>query len=202
MPSASDARRYSPSTARNRGPILDVLRRVLPQKGLIFEVASGAGEHAVHFARRLPGLTWQPSDPDAEARASIAAWIDAEGLPNIRPPLAFDVTSDAWPVDRADGVTCINMIHIAPWQAAEALLRGAANILSDGGVLYLYGPYKRNGRHTAPSNEAFDLDLRRRNPAWGVRDLDEVERTASTHGLRLREIIEMPANNLSVVFGR
>jgi SAM-dependent methyltransferase len=202
MSTASDARQFSPSTARNRGPILDVLKRVLPQKGLIFEIASGTGEHAIHFARSLPEVTWQPSDPDSGARASIAAWIAAEKLPNVRAPLAFDVTSTPWPVERADAVLCINMIHISPWSAAEALLRGAARILPPGGVLFLYGPYKRDGRHTAPSNEAFDQDLRRRNPAWGVRDLADVEKTASAGGLRLSQIVEMPANNLSVVFVR
>ncbi len=202
MPSASDARQSSPAAARNRGPILDVLKRVLPQKGLVFEVASGTGEHATHFARHLPDLTWQPSDPDADARASIAAWIAAEPLANIRAPLAFDVTSEPWPIERADAVLCINMIHISPWNATEALLRGAARILPPGGVLYLYGPYKRNGRHTAPSNAAFDEDLHRRNPGWGVRDLAEVEEAASACALRLSHTVEMPANNLSVVFTR
>ena len=202
MPSASEARRFSPSTARNRGPILDVLRRVLPKTGLVFEVASGTGEHAVHFARHLPGLTWQPSDPDADARASIAAWIATEELANIRAPLAVDVTSSPWPLEHADAVTCINMIHISPWEAAEALLRGAAHILPPGGVLYLYGPYQRDGRHTAPSNATFDADLRRRNPAWGVRDLAVVEKAAAAHGLRLAEVVEMPANNLSAVFSK
>jgi SAM-dependent methyltransferase len=202
MHSASDARQFSPSSARNRGPILDVLRRVLPQKGLVFEVASGTGEHAIHFAQHLPHLTWQPSDADAQARASIAAWIDAEHPANVLPPLALDVTSPSWPIDRADAVVCINMIHIAPWEAAEALLRGAARVLPQGGVLFLYGPYKRDGRHTAPSNATFDEDLRRRNPAWGVRDLGEVEKTAASCGLRLREAVAMPANNLSVIFGR
>jgi SAM-dependent methyltransferase len=202
MPSASDARQSSPSAARNRGPLLDVLERVLPQKGLVFEVASGTGEHVMHFARHLPDLTWQPSDPDAIARASIAAWIAAEPLANIRAPLAFDVTSAAWPVERADAVLCINMIHISPWSATEALLRGAARILPPGGVLFLYGPYKRNGRHTAPSNEAFDQDLRRRNPEWGVRDLATVEKAASAYGFRLSHTVEMPANNLSVAFAR
>lgn len=202
MHSASDARQFSPSAARNRGPILDVLKRVLPQKGLILEIASGTGEHAMHFARHLPGLTWQPSDPDADARASIAAWIEAEPLANVLPPLPLDVTSPAWPVEHADAMVCLNMIHIAPWTAAEALLRGAARLLSGGGVLYLYGPYKKDGRHTAPSNAAFDDDLRRRNPAWGVRDLADVENVAIAHGLRLRETVAMPANNLSVVFAR
>jgi SAM-dependent methyltransferase len=202
MSTASDARQFSPATARNRGPILDVLKRVLPQKGLIFEVASGTGEHAIHFARNLPEVTWQPSDPDSGARASIAAWIAAEKLPNVRAPLAFDVTSTPWPVERADAVVCINMIHISPWSAAEALLRGAGRILPTGGVLFLYGPYKRDGRHTAPSNEAFDQDLRRRNAAWGVRDLADVEKVAFAGGLRLSQVVEMPANNLSVVFVR
>jgi SAM-dependent methyltransferase len=202
MTSASDPRRLSPSAARNRGPILDVLRRVLPENGLVLEVASGTGEHAVHFARHLPALVWQPSDPDAGSRASIAGWRDSERLPNVLSPLDLDVMSFPWPVAHADAVACINMIHIAPWTATEALMQGAARILPPGGVLYLYGPYKRKGRHTAPSNAAFDRDLRARDAAWGVRDLDDVATAALRHGLQLRETVEMPSNNRSVVFVR
>ncbi len=202
MDFASDARRMSPATGRNRDPILAVLRRVLPPKGVVLEIASGTGEHAVYFARNLPDLVWQPSDPDAESRESIAAWTDASGAANVRPPLDLDAAAPSWPIERADAVVCINMVHIAPWRATEGLLSGAARILPAGGVLYLYGPYKRDGRHTAPSNEAFDGDLRQRNPEWGVRDIAEVRNVASVFGLRLQEVAEMPANNLSVVFDR
>lgn len=202
MPDTSEARRFSPSTARNRDPILAVLRRVLPATGFVLEIASGTGEHAVHFASNLPALTWQPSDPDPDARASIEAWRASTALPNLRPPLALDVTADPWPVTRADAIVCINMIHISPWAATVALMAGAVRLLPPGGVLFLYGPYRRDGRHTAPSNEAFDQDLRRRNPAWGVRELGEVGALARRGKLDPAEIVEMPANNLSVVFRR
>jgi SAM-dependent methyltransferase len=202
MPETDDARLFSPSTARNREPILGVLKQVLPPAGLVLEIASGAGEHAVHFASHLPRLQWQPSDPDAGARASIEAWRESAELPNLLPAVALDVMAEPWPVDRADAVVCINMVHISPWTATEALMRGAARRLPPDGILFLYGPYRRGGRHTAPSNEAFDQDLRRRNPVWGVRDLDDVAGLAEINGLRLRQTVEMPANNLSVVFVR
>lgn len=193
--------RTAPAVARNRDPILDVLRRVLPPSGVVLEIASGTGEHAVHFARGLPGVTWQPSDQDDAALRSIAAWREAESLPNLLAPLRLDVTS-SWPVQRADTVVCINMIHISPWRSAQALVAGAARVLPAGGVLFLYGPYKEAGRHTAPGNEAFDLDLRARNPEWGVRDLDDVKALASDSGLDFLERVAMPANNLSAVFRR
>ena len=196
----TDRRRFAPATERNQAAILAVLRRVLPKIGLVLEVASGSGQHAAYFAPEFPSLTWQPTDPDDAARASIAAWV--EGIANIRPPLLLDASASAWPVERADAVVCINMIHIAPWTAALGLLAGAARVLRAGGVLYLYGPYRRDGRHTAPSNEAFDADLRGRNPAWGVRDLDEVAAAAKATGFGPPEVVEMPANNLSVVFRR
>jgi SAM-dependent methyltransferase len=194
--------RAAPAVARNRDPILQVLRRVLPAHGLVLEIASGTGEHAVHFARALPGIVWQPTDPDAAALRSIAAWREQAGLPNLRPPLEFDVTANTWPVERADAVVCINMIHISPWRSAEGLVAGAGRVLGPGGVLFLYGPYKEDGRHTAPSNEAFDADLRARNPEWGVRDLGDVIALAASHGLDFAERVAMPANNLSVVFRR
>jgi cyclopropane fatty-acyl-phospholipid synthase-like methyltransferase len=191
----------SPSTARNREPILAVLRRVLPERGRMLEIASGTGEHAVFIAKAMPGLTWQPSDPDAVSRASIAAWIAQEGLANVLPPLAIDVRAEDWSVTGPfDAVVAINMIHIAPWEAALGLLRGAGRLLGEGGILFLYGPYKREGRHTAPSNEAFDAWLKERDPAFGVRDLEDVQSAAEANGLRLDEIVEMPANNLSLVF--
>lgn len=192
----------APATARNRDPILAVLRDVLPENGLVLEVASGTGEHAVHFAAALPALDWQPSDPDAASRASIAAWTAASGLANVCPPLMLDAASGEWPIDHADAIVCINMIHISPWAATEGLMAGAGRLLPEGGVLYLYGPYRRPGHPTAPSNEAFDADLRSRNPLWGLRDLDDVTALAARHGLEPVQVREMPANNLSVVFRR
>ncbi len=193
-------RRYAPATQRNREPILAVLRRVLPSTGLVLEIASGTGEHAAHFAGALPGVTWQPTDVDPTALAGIASWCD--GVPNVRRAVVLDVTAEAWPVERADAVVCINMIHIAPWAAGEAMLRGAGRVLPPGGVLYLYGPYRRDGAHTAPSNAAFDDTLRAQDPRWGVRDLETVVATAAAAGLRHTETVAMPANNLSVVFVR
>jgi SAM-dependent methyltransferase len=198
----SDPRQRRPHVARNRDPILEVLRRILPPKGLVLEVASGSGEHAAYFASKLPALTWQPTDPDPEAIASTAAHRAADGAPNLLPPLRLDVTSEQWPVARADAVICCNMIHIAPWAVCEGLVAGAARTLPSGGLLYLYGPYKIGGKHTAPSNSDFDLDLRARNPAWGIRDLGDVTALAERHGFKLAETVPMPANNLSVIFRR
>jgi SAM-dependent methyltransferase len=199
----NDARRFAPAAQRNRGPILEVLRGVLPERGLVLEIASGTGEHAVWFAEHLPALTFQPSDPDADNRASIAAWIVQAGAPNVNAPLAIDATDALWALARApDAILCINMIHIAPWAATLGLLRHAAAVLPPGGLLYLYGPYKRGGRHTAPSNADFDQGLRARDPAWGVRDLEVVVDTAAAAGFALADTVPMPANNLSVVFRR
>lgn len=198
-----DPRLYAPSTARNRDPIWNVLAPQLPPAGLVLEIASGSGEHAVHFARLAgPALVFQPSDPSPDARASIDAWTAASQLPNIRPSLALDAVADAWPITHADAVLCINMIHISPWSATVGLLRGGARVLPAGGPLFLYGPYRRNGRHTAPSNEAFDADLRRRNREWGVRDLEAVAEIAAQAGFSPPRIEEMPANNLAVLFRR
>lgn len=200
---SNDARQHAPSAARNRDPIWAVLRPELPSRGLVLEVASGSGEHTAHFAELAgPGLVFQPSDPDAQARASIDAWAVASGLPNILPALALDAAADVWPIARADVVTCINMIHIAPWTSAMGLVHGAARVLPPGGLLFLYGPYKRDGGHTAPSNAAFDADLRRRNPAWGVRDLEAVADLATAAGFAAPVITPMPANNLCVRFRR
>ncbi|MBB5691456.1 DUF938 domain-containing protein [Roseomonas alkaliterrae] len=198
----ADARRFAPAAARNRGPILEALRGRLPASGLLLEVASGSGEHAVHLAAAFPALTIQPSDPDPDARASIAAWAAETGLPNIRPPLALDAAAAAWPVARADAVLCINMIHIAPWQACEGLVRGAARLLPPDGPLVLYGPFRRGGAHTAPSNAAFDDSLRAQDPRWGVRDLEAVAALAAAEGFAAPEVVPMPANNLIVVFRR
>ena len=197
-----DERRTAPAAERSKEPILTVLRRVLLDSGLVLEIASGTGQHVVHFAGALPGLTWQPSDPDPQMRASITAWAADAGLPNVWPPLDLDVLADAWPVERADAVVCINMIHIAPWAATLHLMAGAARLLPTQGVLVLYGPFRRFDRHTAPSNEVFDAQLRRTDPAWGVRDLEMVTSVAEQNGLALEEVNEMPANNLSVVFRR
>ena len=193
-------RRSAPATLRNREPILDLLRPVLPETGLVLEIASGTGEHTVHFARHLPALRWQPSDPSPDARASIAAWAVAEDLANVLPPLDLDAASATWPIARADALLCINMIHISPWEATEGLMRGAGHVLGAGQPLYLYGPYRRPGRALEPSNAAFDADLTRRDPRWGLRDLDEVMACAEANGFALDRVVEMPANNLSVIF--
>lgn len=198
----ADARQFSAPAERNCRPILDVLRQVLPARGLVLEIASGSGQHAAFFAPHFLDLVWQPSDPEAAARRSIEAWREAVGCPTLRPPVELDAASPAWPVAEADAVVCINMIHISPWPATLGLLGGAARVLAPGGVLYLYGPYKREGRHTAPSNAAFDTDLRARNPEWGVRDVADVAAAAAAQGFGPPVIILMPANNLSVVFRR
>jgi len=202
MSETSDRRLYFPHVARNREPILEVLRRVLPRDGLVLEIASGGGEHAAYFAQNLPGLRWQPTDANAEMFESIAAHRADAGVANLLAPLHLDVTSEQWPVEHADALVCCNMIHIAPWAATEGLIAGAGRTLRRGAPLYLYGPYKVEGRHTAPSNEDFDTSLRARNPLWGVRDLTEVSRLAERHGFALAETVSMPANNLSVIFRR
>jgi SAM-dependent methyltransferase len=199
---AGQGARTAPAVARNRDSILAVLQRFLPASGFILEIASGTGEHAVHFARGLPGVIWQPSDPDPESLASIAAHRAAAKLPNLLPPLELNVTSAQWRVEKADAMVAINMIHIAPWAASEGLMAGAERLLPPGGMLYLYGPYREKGVHTAPSNEAFDRSLRMRDPSWGVRDLDDVVALAGQHSLEFAERIAMPANNLSVIFRR
>jgi hypothetical protein len=196
----TDARREAPAVARNRDAILAVLRGILPTRGLLLEIASGSGEHALHFAPAFPGLAFQPSDPDADARASIDAWC--AGVADIRPALALDATALDWPLAQADAVLCINMIHIAPWSACEGLMRGAARILPPDAPLILYGPFKRGGAHTAPSNAEFDESLRARDPAWGVRDLESVAAAAAAAGFGPPAITSMPANNLIVVFRR
>lgn len=192
--------RHAPATARNREPILAVLRDILPTSGLVLEIASGTGEHVRYFAENLPHLEWQPSDPDSDALASIAAWGD--GVPNIRPPLRLDAAAPEWPVSRADAILCINMVHISPWSATEGLFAGAARLLSPGTPLYLYGPYRRDDVPTAPSNEAFDESLKARNPEWGLRRVEDMIALGDRTGLRSERLVEMPANNLSLVFRR
>jgi hypothetical protein len=204
-----DARQHSLPAGRNRDPILGVLKRVIAPGSHVLEIASGSGEHAVHFAKNLSGVVWQPSDPDENARTSVAAWIEHEHMTNIAAPLDLDVEEEGW--ERAlakgcDAIVAINMIHISPWEATLGLMRGAGVLLADAkqgpGILYTYGAYKRGGEHTAESNEAFEAWLKERDPSYGVRDLEEVEAAANINGLRLREIIEMPANNFSLVFER
>lgn len=198
-----DPRLSSPAALRNRQPILEALRQVLPPAGLALEIASGTGEHALHLARGLPGWTWLPSDPDADSRRSIAGWAAHSGLDNLLPPLALDVHDAPWPVTgRLDAIFCANMIHIAPWSACTALMAGAARHLGDAGLLVTYGPYRVDGEPTAPSNLEFDADLRRRNPAWGLRSLQAVAAAAAAAGLVLQQRVDMPANNLVLVFGR
>jgi SAM-dependent methyltransferase len=199
----TDHRRTAPAAARNRQPILESVLRFLPRRGLVLEIASGTGEHITHIAASSPaGLMFQPSDPDPGSRASIDAWVADVAHSNVRPAMDLDAASWPWPVASVDAVLCINMIHIAPWAATLGLLRGAAQVLPSGGVLYLYGPFRRKGRHTAPSNAAFDDDLRARNLEWGVRDLDAVTALAAAHGFGPPDIEQMPANNLSVIFTR
>ncbi|MGB3135348.1 MAG: DUF938 domain-containing protein [Nodosilinea sp.] len=210
-----DTRRYAPATERNRAPILSVLQRVLPPTGTVLEISSGTGEHAAFFAPRLTPRQWLPSDLDPLARDSIAAWREASPADNLHSPLALDAAATVWPVETnaRDSLTeldlwqhpiaalvNINMIHIAPWSACLGLMSGAGRVLPKDGVLYLYGPFKRGGQHTAISNDAFDTRLQIQNAEWGVRDLEAVIAAAEAQGLALVETIAMPANNLSVVF--
>lgn len=194
-----DRRRSAPAVARNREPILAVLRRALPASGLVLEVASGTGEHAAHFATHLPRLVFQPSDPDPLNRASCDAWC--AGLPNVRPALALDATEPVWPIAAAEAVLCINMAHVAPWAATLGLLRGAARLLPPGAPLILYGPWLREEVPTAPSNLAFDADLRARNPDWGLRAVADLAAAAARH-FEPPAITEMPANNVTLVLRR
>jgi len=190
---SSTEREVSPPAERNKQAILEVLQRVLPASGLVLEIGSGTGQHVAHFAAALPGLTFQPAEYDKARHRSIAAWT--EGLANVRPPIAFDLTQYPWPITAADAIFCANVIHISPWEATLGLMRGAGELLGPNSVLVTYGPYRREGVHTAPSNAAFDADLRSRDPRWGVRDMEEVVAVAKRAGLHLEETIPMPANN-------
>jgi Protein of unknown function (DUF938) len=194
-----EAKRYAPATERNRDAITDVLRQILPSSGVVLEVASGTGEHIVHFARVFPHLLWQPSDPEPAALASISAWREEAGLSNLLSPFELDASA-AWPITVADAILCVNMVHISPWEATLGLLRNAASILPYGAMLYLYGPYRRHNVPTAESNEDFDISLKARNPEWGLRFVEDVTAAANGHGLQLETVVEMPANNLSLVF--
>lgn len=194
-------KRHAPATERNRAAILAALTKILPARGLVLEIASGTGQHAAAFAAALPDIEWQPSDGDPTSIDSIAAWREEARLPNLRAPIVLDV-EQPWPVEHADAVVCINMVHIAPWPAALALFDGAARVLAPGAPLVLYGPYCFAGRYTSPSNEAFDGSLRARDPSWGVRDLVDLEAAARARGFALEAILAMPANNHVVVFRR
>jgi hypothetical protein len=202
MGQMSDHRQHAPATLRNRDSILGVLRSVLPTTGVVLEIANGTGEHVVHFAQNLAGLIFQPSDPDLDAVLSISAWMKATCVTNVRPPIILDASQPSWPIASADGIICINMVHISPWNATVGLMKGASALLPPTSPLYLYGPYKREGIQTAPSNEAFDRSLRDHDPTWGLRDLEAVVAMARSAGFSEPAITEMPANNLSVVFRR
>ena len=191
----------APATERNREAIREVLARELPATGTVLEIASGTGQHAVAFATAFPTITWQPTDPDPTSLASITGWRVEAALPNLPPPFLLDVTVTPWPFERADAIVCINMVHIAPWEAALALFAGASRLLPPGGLLYLYGPYRFDGT-TAPSNEDFDRSLTSRNPSWGVRDVRDLGAAAVANGLALRGAVAMPANNHSLLFRR
>jgi hypothetical protein len=195
-------KRSAPAALRNREPIAAVLAEELPPAGLVLEVASGSGEHALHFARALPGLEWQPSDPDPEARASIAAWREEESPANLRAPLALDASAPGWPLERAEALVCINMVHISPVAATEGLFAGAERLLPAGAPLVLYGPYFEDDVATAPSNLAFDESLRSRDPAWGLRRVAWVDDLAAAHGFARTRRVAMPANNLTLVYRR
>jgi SAM-dependent methyltransferase len=197
-----DMKRHAPAAVRNREPILQILERVLPERGTILEVGSGSGEHAVFFAPRLAGRVWQPTDADPEAVASIQAWRDELTAENLSAPRRFDVRERPWPFDELIGVVAINVIHISPWEVCEALIEGAGTALRPRGVLYLYGPFKFDGRHTAISNEVFDSSLQSQDPRWGVRDLADVRNLAARHGFEEEGVFTMPVNNFSVVFSK
>ncbi|NQV85101.1 MAG: DUF938 domain-containing protein [Rhodospirillales bacterium] len=208
-----DRRQYAPAAERNRDPILAVLQRVLPKSGLLLEIGAGSGQHAAYFAPHFPDLIWQPSEPDPQSRASVAAWVDATNAANLRPPIDLSVTEAVWPVEQeartgdartgtqqVQAIFSANMIHIAPWKCCQGLMAGAGRTLAKGGLLILYGPFKRGGEHTAPSNAEFDASLRQRDPSWGIRDLGDVTACAGGAGLTQTEIVDMPANNLMVIF--
>ena len=195
-------KKYSPATIRNRDPILGVLENTLPVNGLVLEIASGSGEHAAYFAPRLQGLTWQPSAPNPESRASISSWAEETMSNNLLTPIDLDVLVNPWPVPYADAIICINLLHISPWAVTKSLMAGAARTLRTGGVLYLYGPFKIDGEHTSMTNHAFHKSLKMRDAQWGIRDLAKVIFEAKTHGLRHTQRIQMPANNQSIIFER
>lgn len=196
----TDGRWFAPAAERNQAPIFEILQRELPQTGLVLEIASGTGQHITHFAKSLPHLSWRPSDPDAGSRRSTSQWIAFEQLTNVGAPIALDVRRQPWPIAATDAIVCINMIHVAPWSATLALFEGAQRVLVPAGLLFLYGPYRRGGRHTAPSNAKFDAALRAHDSEWGLRDVEAIEQVATQAGILLNAVVAMPANNLSLVF--
>ncbi len=201
-----DGRQFSPSAARNAAPILEVLKTCLPESGTILEVAAGTGEHSVLFAPEFPELFWLATDPAQDKIESIRAWHLFKPSPNLLAPITLDAAAKTWPVEKTDlpapitGIVCINLIHVSPWRAGQGLLAAAGRILGSGGILYLYGAYKMAGQHTAPSNEEFDVMLRRTDAEWGLRSLEDVEAEANKDHLKLINVVPMPANNFSVVF--
>jgi hypothetical protein len=197
-----DGRIVSPSAERNKRPIAELLMRVLPEQGDVLEVSSGTGQHVLHFAQAMPHICFQPTEPDADNLKSIASWLASASLPNVNAPIRLDVHDEIWPVGKVAAVVCLNMIHIAPQSTTEALLRGAARVMDSGGILFLYGPYRRQGRHTSAGNEAFDELLRARNPEWGVRNLEDVALLAASEGLELQKVHDMPANNLAIILSK
>lgn len=199
---ASGARRSAPAALRNREPIAEILSQWLPPTGLILEIASGSGEHAIHFAKRFPEIEWQPSDVHADALASIAAWRKESALPNVRPPLVIDAASADWPIDQADAVLSINMVHISPWTSALGLLDGGARILRPRAPLIMYGPWLKGDIPTVESNLAFDADLKRRDPQWGLRRVEDFAEAAAARGFTLEATRAMPANNLMLLLRR
>ena len=213
MTAAGDPRRRAPAAGRNREPILDVLRGLLPARGTVLEVASGTGEHAAFFAHHLPGLTWQPSDRDPEMLASIEGWRQQPGFrfgapANLQPPLTLDLGDAAWPTVTLPvarfpvAILAINLLHVAPWATAERLFAGAGELLMPGRLLYLYGPYTAGGKHRGHGDAAFDKSLRKENPDWGLREIEAVQMLGEANQLELEDVIEMPVNNLSLVFRR
>jgi SAM-dependent methyltransferase len=202
MAPTSDPRQYSDAAERNAAPILSVLEQHLPRSARVLEIAAGTGQHAVHFARARPDVTWYPTDADSDALASIRAWRETADAPNLQPPQVLDVTAAPWPIDTADAIVCVNLVHIAPWPVTDALMSGAVRVLAPAGEILLYGPFRVGGAHTAASNQRFDETLQQRDPRWGIRDIDEVAATAQAHGLAHLETVQMPANNRMLVFRR
>ena len=197
---AAGAQRSAPAALRNREPIAHVLAEWLPAKGLVLEIASGSGEHALFFAERFPSLEWQPSDVHSDALASISAWRDTADLPNLRAPMTVDAALAAWPIERADAILSINMVHISPWASALGLLEGASRLLQPDAPLILYGPWLKDDIETVPSNLDFDADLKRRNPAWGLRRVEDFAAAAQPRGFTLEDVRRMPANNLMMLW--
>ncbi|GAA0472511.1 DUF938 domain-containing protein [Parasphingorhabdus litoris] len=194
--------KHAPATLRNRDAIVQVLRGILPDSGTVLEIASGTGEHAVYFGEKFPGLTWQPSDPDPDGCRSVAAWTKRAGVGNVLPPLQLDAEAASWDIEKPATILCINMVHIAPWEASIGLFEKAAKLLSPGRSLYLYGPYFRGDAPTAQGNLDFDRSLKSRDLRWGIREVDDMDGLAKENGFTRTDLVEMPANNLSLLYRR